>query len=53
VASVRLGGKMYADAEALAENDPEIKNFNRLMELLLWERLGKSEEYLPIKEERQ
>ena len=46
VASVRLGGKLYADAVALAENDPEIKNFNRLMELLLWEKMGKSEEYL-------
>jgi hypothetical protein len=48
VASVRLGGKMYADAVALAENDPEVKNFNRLMELLLWEKLEKSEEYLVI-----
>lgn len=46
VALVRLGGKMYADAVSLAENDPEIKNFNRLMELLLWEKLGKSEDYL-------
>lgn len=46
VASVRLGGKLYADAVALAENDPEIKNFNRLMELLLWEKMGKSDEYL-------
>ena len=46
VASVRLGGQMYADAVALAENDPDIKNFNRLMELLLWEKLGKNDEYL-------
>ena len=46
VASVRLGGKLYTEAVALAANDPEIKNFNRLMELLLWEKLGKSEEYL-------
>jgi hypothetical protein len=46
VASVRLGGKMYADAVSLAENDPDIKNFNRLMELLLWEKLGKNDEYL-------
>jgi hypothetical protein len=46
VTSIRLGGKLYQDAVALAENDPEVKNFNRLVELLLWERLEKSNEYL-------
>ena len=51
VASIRLGEKMYADAVSLAENDPEIKNFNRLMELLLWERLGRSDDYLAGKKE--
>lgn len=46
VSSIRLGGKMFRDAVALAENNPDIKNFNRLVELLLWEKLEKSEEYL-------
>ena len=53
VASVRLGGKLYADAVALAEKDPEVKKFNRLMELLLWEKLGKSSDYLVRQEEPQ
>jgi transposase len=51
VASVKLGGKLYADAVALAENDPEIKNFNRRMELLLWDKMGKSEDYLAKEKE--
>ena len=46
VSSIRLGGKLYSDAVSLAENDPGIKHFNRLVELLLWEKLQKSEEYL-------
>ena len=46
VASVRMSSLMYRDACNLAENDPEIGNFNRLVELLLWEKLGKSDEYL-------
>lgn len=46
VTSIRLGGKLYQDAVALAENDPEVKTFNRMVELLLWDKLQKSEEYL-------
>ena len=46
VTSIRLGGKLFRDAVALAESDPDIKHFNRLVELLLWERLEKREEYL-------
>lgn len=46
VSSIRLGGKLFRDAVALAESDPDIKHFNRLVELLLWERLEKREEYL-------
>ena len=46
VASVRMSSLMYRDACKLAENNPEIGNFNRLVELLLWEKLGRSDEYL-------
>lgn len=48
VASVRMSSLMYRDACTLAENNPEIGNFNRLVELLLWEKLGRSDEYLSI-----
>lgn len=46
VASVRISGMMYQDACALAKTDPTIGNFSRLVELLLWERLGKLGEYI-------
>lgn len=52
VASVRMSSLMYRDACNLAENDPEIGNFNRLVELLLWEKLGRSDEYV-VKETRR
>ena len=46
VASVRMSSLMYRDACNLAENNPDIGNFNRLVELLLWEKLGRTDEYV-------
>jgi hypothetical protein len=46
VASVRMGHKMYKDAVALAEADPNIGNFSRLVEIAVWKLLGSSDEYL-------
>lgn len=46
VASIRISGLMYQDACALAKSDPTIGNFNKLVELLLWEKLGKLADYI-------
>lgn len=46
VASIRISGLMYQDACALAKSDPTIGNFNKLVELLLWEKLGKLADYV-------
>ena len=37
---------MYNDAMTIAHANPNIKNFSRFCEMLIWERLGKSSEYL-------
>ena len=45
-ATIRIPTKMYNDAMTIAHSDPNIKNFSRFCEMLIWERLGKSSEYL-------
>ena len=45
-ASVRISTKMYNDAMAIAVKDPNLKNFSRFVEMLIWERLGQDSEYL-------
>jgi hypothetical protein len=45
-ATIRIPTKMYHDAMTIAHADPNIKNFSRLCEFLIWERLGRSSEYL-------
>lgn len=48
VASIRISGLMYRDACVLAKSDPAIKTFNRLVELLLWEKLGNLGDYISV-----
>ncbi|MGC8602056.1 MAG: hypothetical protein ACP5VS_00030 [Desulfomonilaceae bacterium] len=45
-ATIRIPTKMYNDAMIIAHADPNIKNFSRFCEMLIWEKLGKSSEYL-------
>jgi hypothetical protein len=45
-ATIRIPTKMYNDAMTIAHADPNIKNFSRFCEMLIWERLGRSKEYL-------
>ena len=45
-ATIRIPTKMYNDAMTIAHADNNIKNFSRFCEMLIWERLGKSSEYL-------
>ena len=45
-ATIRIPTKMYNDAMTIAHSDPNIKNFSRFCEMLIWERLGRSKEYL-------
>ena len=45
-ATIRIPTKMYKDAMTIAHADNNIKNFSRFCEMLIWERLGKSSEYL-------
>jgi hypothetical protein len=44
---------MYNDAMTIAYADPNIKNFSRFCEMLIWERLGRSDEYLKEKEGKE
>lgn len=45
-ATIRIPKKMYADAMSIAYTDPNIKNFSRFCEMLIWDKLGRSNEYL-------
>ena len=45
-ATIRIPTKMFNDAMTIAHADPNIKNFSRFCEMLIWEKLGRSNEYL-------
>jgi hypothetical protein len=44
--TIRIPAKMYFDACFVAKNDFSIKNFNRFVEIAIWEKLGSLDEYL-------
>ena len=45
-ATIRIPKKMYTDAMSIAYADPNIKNFSRFCEMLIWEYLRKDSKYL-------
>ena len=47
--TIRIPTKMYNDAMTIAHADPNIKNFSRFCEMLIWEKLGKDPKYLKQK----
>jgi hypothetical protein len=42
--TIRIPTKMYNDAMTIDHDDPNIKNFSRFCEMLIWENLGMSNE---------
>lgn len=46
ICSVRLGKKLYEQADIFARSRPEYRSFSRMVEILIWERLGQQPEFL-------
>lgn len=46
ICSVRLGKKLYEKADLFARSRPEYRSFSRMVETLIWERLGQDPEFL-------
>lgn len=46
ICSVRLGKKLYEKADLFARSRPEYRSFSRMVEMLIWERLGQDPEFL-------
>ena len=46
ICSVRLGKKLYEKADLFARSRPEYRSFSRMVEILIWERLGQDPEFL-------
>lgn len=46
ICSVRLGKALYQEADLFARSRPEYRSFSRMVEILIWERLGKPQEHL-------
>lgn len=46
ICSVRLGKSLYEKADLFARSRPEYRSFSRMVEILIWERLGQDPEFL-------
>lgn len=46
VRSVRLGRKLYEKADLMARTTPEYRSISRMIEMMLWEKIGAGDEYL-------
>lgn len=46
ICPVRLSTEMYNDALHLARNKSNYRTFSRMVEMLIWEALGKDQKYL-------